>query len=99
MTDPGLIGGNNAHAGTRARPAQQLDPRGALRRDLTAVLALLEATSPVALVMLGRKRRNRVGHALEAARREVRRALGRALEFKSIGNQTGSGRPGNFWPP
>ena len=39
------------------------------------VLKVLEATTPAALVMLGRKRGNRFAHALEAARRELRRAL------------------------
>jgi hypothetical protein len=42
---------------------------------LGVVLKVLEATSPVALVLLGRKKANRFSHALEAARREVRRAL------------------------
>ncbi len=43
-----------------------------MRRDLEAVLALLQATrAPV----LGRKKGNKFVHALEAARREVRRAL------------------------
>ncbi len=72
MAEPGLFTGNNAPAGTRARPAPQPDPLDEVRRDLAAVLALLEATrAPV----LGRKRGNRFAHALEAARREVRRAL------------------------
>ncbi len=56
----------------RARPAPRPDPLAELRTDLAAVLAVLEA-SPVPA--LGRKRANRVSHALEAARREVRRAL------------------------
>jgi hypothetical protein len=43
-----------------------------LRDDLAVVLKVLEA-SPVPA--LERKRANRLGHALEAARREVRRAL------------------------
>jgi hypothetical protein len=83
---PGLIGGNDAHAGTRARPAQRLDPLGELRGDLAVVLKVLEATSPVALAMLGRKKANRLGHALEAARREVRRAL----EATGAGSGSGS---------
>ena len=69
---PGLISGNNAHTGGRARPAPQPDPLVELRRDLEAVLALLQATQ---VQGMGRKRSNRLGHALEAARREVRRAL------------------------
>ena len=59
-----------AHA--RGGPAPRPDPLGELRTDLAAVLAVLEA-SPVP--PLGRKRANRISHALEAARREVRRAL------------------------
>lgn len=59
-----------AHA--REAPSPRPDPLTDLRRDLAAVLALLEATPVPAL---GRKRANRLGHALEAARREVRRAL------------------------
>ena len=70
--EPGLLGGNNARPGVHARPAQQPDQLGEVRRDLEAVLALLQATrAPV----LGRKRGNRFAHALEAARRELRRAL------------------------
>ncbi len=68
----GLSGGNSAPAGTRARPAQPLDPLGEVKRDLEAVLALLQATWPP---VLGRKKANKFVHALEAARREVRRAL------------------------
>ena len=73
MAEPGLFTGNNAPAGTRARPAQTPDPLGEVRRDLEAVLALLQATRvpPV----LGRKRGNKFIHAMEAAKREVRRAL------------------------
>jgi hypothetical protein len=52
--------------------AERPDPLGEVKRDLAAVLALLEATPVPAL---GRKRANRLSHALEAARREVRRAL------------------------
>ncbi len=64
----------STHAGVRARemPAQQPDPLGEVRRDLEAVLALLEATR---VRGMGRRRDNRFAHALEAARREVRRAL------------------------
>ncbi len=64
----------STHAGVhaRARPTPRPDPLGELRRDLAAVLALLEATR---VPGVGRKRSNRLGHALEAARREVRRAL------------------------
>ena len=70
--EPGLLGGNNARPGVHARPAQQPDQLGEVRRDLEAVLALLQATrAPV----LGRKKGNKFVHALEAARREVRRAL------------------------
>ena len=54
------------------RPAPRPDPLAELKTDLAAVLAVLEA-SPVPA--LGRKRANRISHALEAARREVRRAL------------------------
>ena len=61
-----------AHA--RETPALRLDPLGEVKRDLAAVLALLEATR-VRGMGLGRKKLNRLGHALEAARREVRRAL------------------------
>ena len=68
-------GGNNAHAGTHARQAQRPDPVDELRGDLAVVAKVLGATSPVALVMLGRKRANKVLHALTAAQREVRRAL------------------------
>ncbi len=75
MTEPGLIGANNAPTGTRARPAPQPDPLGELRGDLAVVLRVLEATTPAALVMLGRRKANKFVHALEAARREVRRAL------------------------
>jgi hypothetical protein len=75
MADPaGLIGVNNAHTGAHARPAQQSDPLGEMRRDLAAVLALLEATRAQGMG-LGGKKLNRLGHALEAAKREVRRAL------------------------
>jgi hypothetical protein len=64
----------STHAGVRARemPAPRPDPLGEVRRDLAAVLALLEATR---VPGMGRKRGNRLGYALEAARREVRRAL------------------------
>ena len=72
MAEPGLFTDNNAHTGTRARPAQQPDPLGEVRRDLEAVLALLVATR---VRGMGRRRDNRFAHALEAARREVRRAL------------------------
>ncbi len=56
----------STHAGVRARemPAPRPDPLGEVRRDLAAILALLEA-SP--LPALGRKRGNRFAHALEAA--------------------------------
>ena len=64
----------STHAGAHARgtPSPRPDPLGELRRDLAAVLAVLEA-SPVP--PLGCKRANRLSHALEAARGEVRRAL------------------------
>ena len=76
MTDPaGLFTDNSAPAGTRARPAQQPDPLDELRTDLAVVAKVLGATSPIALLMLGRKRANKVLHALAAAQREVRRAL------------------------
>ncbi len=51
------------------------DPLDELRDDLAVVLKVLEATLLVALVMLGRRKANRFSHAVEAARREVRRAL------------------------
>ena len=72
--EPGLLGGNNACPGVHAREtaAQQPDPLGEVRRDLEAVLKLIQATrAPV----LGRKKANKFVHTLEAARREVRRAL------------------------
>ena len=72
MTEPGLFTGNNAPAGTRARPVPRLDPLAEVRRDLEAVLALLEATR---VRGMGRRRDNKFAHAVEAARREVRRAL------------------------
>ncbi len=77
VTEPGLSGVNNAHAGAppRETSAQQPDPLAELRDDLDVVLRVLAATSPVALVILGRKRGNKFVHALEAAQREVRRAL------------------------
>ena len=67
----------STHAGVhprevRQKPAPRPDPLAGLKGDLAAVLAVLEA-SPVPA--LGRKRSNRLGHALEAARREVRRVL------------------------
>ena len=72
MAEPELFTGNNAPAGTRARPVPRLDPLAEVRRDLEAVLALLEATR---VQGMGRRRDNKFAHALEAARREVRRAL------------------------
>ena len=74
----------STQAGAHAReaPAPRPDPLGELRTDLAAVLAVLEA-SPVPA--LGRKRANRISHALEAARREVRRAL------EAAGASEGSG--------
>ena len=38
-------------------------------------MRVLEATTPAALVLMGRRKANRFSHALEAARREIRRAL------------------------
>ena len=76
MADPAGLSGSNTHTGAHARPASQPDPLAELKGDLAAILKFLEATrTPVAMVMLGRKRGNRFAHALEAARREVRRAL------------------------
>ena len=76
MADPAGLSGSNTHTGAHARPAPRPDPLDELRDDLGVVLKVLEATSPVALVlMLGRRKANRFSHALEAARREVRRAL------------------------
>jgi hypothetical protein len=69
----GLSGGNNVRPGTCARPALCSDPLDELRGDLAAILAFLEATRVQG--MLGRKRSNRLGHALEATKRELRRAL------------------------
>ncbi len=60
------------HPGADARETPRPDQLGEVRRDLAAVLALLEATR---VPGMGRKRGNRLGYALEAARREVRRAL------------------------
>ena len=74
MAEPGLSG-SNTHTGARVRPAPQSDPLDELRDDLAVVLKVLEAPSPIALVLLGRKKANRFSHALEAVRREVRRAL------------------------
>ena len=65
----------STRTGAHARPAPRPDPLDELRDDLGVVLKVLEATSPVALVMLDHKKANRFSHALEAARREVRRAL------------------------
>jgi hypothetical protein len=76
VTDPaGVFTHSSAPAGTHARPAQQPNPVEELRDDLAVVAKVLGATSPVALLMLGRRRANRVMHALQAAQREVRRAL------------------------
>jgi hypothetical protein len=85
VSEPGLFTDNNAPAGTRARPAQQSDPLGELRDDLAMVLRVLETRAPVALVLLGRRKANKFSHALEAARREVRRAL------EATGASAGSG--------
>ena len=67
-------GFRNQYVGAPARetPALRLDTLGEVKRDLAAVLALLEATR---VRGMGRRRDNRFAHALEAARREVRRAL------------------------
>ena len=63
-------------APARETPALRLDPLGEVKRDLEAVLALLEALLEATRVRgMGRRRDNRFAHALEAARREVRRAL------------------------
>ena len=75
MADPAGLSGSNTHTGAYARPTPRPDPLDELRDDLGVVLKVLEATSPVALVLLGRKKANRFSHALEVARREVRRAL------------------------
>jgi hypothetical protein len=72
MADPAGLSGSDTHTGAHARPALRLDPLGEVKRDLEAVLALLEATR---VRGMGRRRDNRFAHALEAARREVRRAL------------------------
>ena len=61
-----------AGAPAREAPAPRPDPLGEVRRDLAAVLALLEATR---VRGMGRKRDNRFAHAVAEARREVRRAL------------------------
>ncbi len=73
----GLSGGNDARPGVHAREtaAQQPDPLGEVQRDLEAVLKLLQATTPIALVPLGRQRVNKFLHALQSAQREVKRAL------------------------
>ena len=78
--------GTRAGVHAREEPAQRRqaapdpgpgrpDPLAELRDDLDVVLRVLAATSPVALVMLGRRKANRFSHAIEAAQREVRRAL------------------------
>ncbi len=72
---PGFIGTNSAHASARPRPAPCPDPLDELRDDLAVVLKVLEATTPAALAMLGRKKANRFSHSVAAARREIRRAL------------------------
>ena len=68
---------SSTHAGAHARErsAPRPDPLGELRGDLAVVLRVLETRAPVALVLLGRRKANKFSHALEAARREVRRAL------------------------
>ena len=76
MADPAGLSGSDTHTGAHARPALRLDPLGEVKRDLEAVLALLEALLEATRVRgMGRRRDNRFAHALEAARREVRRAL------------------------
>lgn len=60
---------------TRPRPAPRPDSLAGLRDDLVAALALLEGPAATALAAVGRKLSNRLGHALEATRRELRRAL------------------------
>jgi hypothetical protein len=87
MTEPGLSGGNNAPAPARETPAQRLDPLDELRGDLAVVLRVLETRAPVALVLLGRRKANKFSHALEAAQREVRRAL--AVMGASAGSGSG----------
>ncbi len=83
----GLSGGNDARPGVHAREtaAQQPDPLGEVQRDLEAVLKLLQATTPIALLLLGRKRANRFTHSMAAAQREIRRAL------EAAGASAGSG--------
>ncbi len=68
---------NNTRPRGRARgmPAPCPDPLAGLRDDLVAALALLEGRAVTALATLGRQRDNRLGQALEATRRELRRAL------------------------
>ncbi len=68
---------SSTHAGVHARrrPASRPDPLGGLRNNLAAALALLEGPAVTALAALGRERGSRLGHALEATRRELRRAL------------------------
>ena len=72
MADPAGLSGSDTHTGAHARPAPRPDPLDELRDDLGVVLKVLEATRAPGM---GRKRSNRFAHALEAARREVRRAL------------------------
>jgi hypothetical protein len=71
------VGFRDQYAGVHARGMlpQRPDPLAGFRDNLSAALALLETTPVVILVTLGRRRANRVTHAVEAARREVRRAL------------------------
>ncbi len=51
------------------------DSLAGLRDNLVAALALLEGPAATALAAVSRKLSNRLGPALEATRRELRRAL------------------------
>ena len=64
--------GTRAGVHAREEPAPRLDPLGEVKRDLEAVLALLQATR---VRGMGRRRDNQFAHAVAAAQREVRRGL------------------------
>lgn len=71
------VGFRDQYAGVyaRPRPASRPDPLAEVKASLGEALALLEGPRAAVPPVLGRKRANRLGHAVEAARRELRRAL------------------------
>jgi hypothetical protein len=76
VANPAGLSGSNTHTGAHARLTPLPDPLAELKGDLAAILKFLEATrTPVVMVLLGRRRGNRFGHAMEAMKRELRRAL------------------------